>query len=1676
DLTLDAGFFVKAKVGDFVWEDTNGNGIQDGGEPGIENVQVSLVGMNNQGIPVSLSTSTDNTGMYMFGNLVPGIYKITFAKPAGYKSSPADATNNDAIDSDADPLGATPVFMVFSGDTIPTFDAGFYKAAEIGNYVWEDLNADGIQNDGPTGIPGVEVILSGTDGAGNPVNKSTTTDASGYYLFPNLAPGSYKLSFVTPAGGYVSTTANDPDANPNDEDDSDADPAMGGMTVFEVLESGESNLTYDAGYYIPASIGNFVWNDLNSNGIQESGETGIPNVTVTLTGTDGQGNPVSQTTTTDGQGNYEFTNLVPGTYKLTFTMPAGYQPSPVDATVDNLDSDADPNMGGMTVNEVLVSGENNMDYDAGYYGCPEITISDLPVDLPICPLAEVGAIQIITVPGATTISWTGGAAIGLADGFAPGPIVDIPAFIATAEGTVTVTVTAYLGGCEITKTFELEVNDDEAPIFANCPPNITVTNYPDQCGASPTWDEPVVIDDCATPSNTLVLTQTDGQPSGTFLAASNTPYYIKYVANDGNGNTSECDFTIVVEDNENPTITCPADVTVTTSSNGTGDCSFDMPDFIPDAIPADNCGGQLNIVQIPAAGTGTSGAHGAQFDVTLVVTDTWGNTSSCVLEITLHDDEKPEFVSTPTSPIDLECGENLPPVPTITATDNCSTPDVQMDYTEITDPGPCLNAYTITRIWTASDIAGNSTSVTQVLNISDTEAPVLVGLPADITVNVECAEEVPEVPEVTATDNCAAPVDVDFTEVEVPGTCPNKYQIVRTWTAVDACGNSTVFVQTITINDTENPELLISTTVNTPVTATWDFDNSNLSGVSSNTNFITASNASLGSSVDPDGYPSGCGSSHMLAVDDWHFNPTSSEYVDFKVTTKPGTMFHLSNVAFDHTRSSNGPTGYRVMVNGAEVGSGSVTNSCGNASINLNLNYGGSTMITVRIIGTGATDNHGDLRIDNVVFSGEAVETVTIPSVVNVECSEDLPEVPEVSATDNCNKPLFIDFSEVTEPGGCLNHYSIIRTWTAQDDCGNSTQFVQTIHVSDTEAPVLVGLPTEATVTGDCTDDLPAIPVVTATDNCTSPVDVEFSETIEPGDCANSYTVTRTWTAEDACGNATAFTQTIEINDTEAPVLVGLPVDEIVNIVCADDMPVKPVVSATDNCTAPIDVEYSEMTIPGSCPNQYTLMRIWTAEDACGNATSFVQTINVSDTEAPELLVTPFNLQLDCIDDVPAAPYQTATDNCGEAFVDFSESSEPGNCPNSVVITRRWVAYDLCGNSTEWEQTITVLDEEAPHLIVTPLDLTLSCSENIPTAPTQVATDNCGVVLVDFSETTEPGGCQNSYTVVRGWVVSDLCGNTAEWWQHITVIDTEAPVLLVTPLDLQVDCSEDIPAAPLQTATDNCGIAYVDFAETVEPGGCENSFTLVRRWIATDLCGNSSEHWQHITVNDTEAPQWTSALPQDITVQCGEDVQAATLTASDNCLAPVDIDFSETLLPGSGPNDGAKLTRTWTATDVCGNAIQHTQVVTILDTEAPQLQGTPAATVDVVCAEDVPAVANVTVTDNCLGTVDLDFNETVLPGDCAHNFTLTRTWTAVDFAGNSTEFVQTIMVNDNVAPTWTSALPQDANVQCGEAVQPASLTASDNCSGDVQIDFSETLLPGSGPNDGAKLTRTWTAT
>ncbi len=183
--------------------------------------------------------------------------------------------------------------------------------------------------------------------------------------------------------------------------------------------------------------------------------------------------------------------------------------------------------------------------------------------------------------------------------------------------------------------------------------------------------------------------------------------------------------------------------------------------------------------------------------------------------------------------------------------------------------------------------------------------------------------------------------------------------------------------------------------------------------------------------------------------------------------------------------------------------------------------------------------------------------------------------------------------------------------------------------------------------------------------------------------------------------------------------------------------------------------------------------------------------------------------------------------------------------------------------------------------------------------------------------------------LTRTWTATDLCGLTTTHTQKVSVQDTTAPTFVeeVLPADITAECN-NIPEAATLTATDNCGTATVSYKEVKSnvSESCPNNYTLTRTWTATDLCGLTTVHTQKVSVQDTTAPTFVEeVLPADVTAECNNIPEAATLTATDNCgTATVSYKEVKSNVSESCPNNYT-LTRTWTATDLCGLTTTHTQ-------------------------------------------------------------------------------------------------------------------------------------------------------
>jgi len=986
-----------------------------------------------------------------------------------------------------------------------------------------------------------------------------------------------------------------------------------------------------------------------------------------------------------------------------------------------------------------------------------------------------------------------------------------------------------------------------------------------------------------------------------------------------------------------------------------------------------------------------------------------------------------------TCPVDLtvDCDQSTDPANTGTATytvnGSCPTP-ITVSYTDTETAGTCAQEKTITRLWKAFD--GNSQlrdQCTQTITVVDNTAPVLTGCPANVT--VEC-NAVPAVASVTATDNCDPAPTLNFTETSVAGTCPQEYTLTRTWTATDACGNSSSCSQTVTVNDTQAPQITCPAPVTVQcladvpavdlnlVTATDNCDSNPVISLLTETNDGQTCPKTITrtyKAVDACGNMATC--TQIITVDDT-MPPVVTCPAD--LTVECASDVPAPNVAQVTATDNCDPN--PVVVFASDVSDGQ---SC-------------PETITRTYQATDACSNIATctqiITVDDIT-----PPVVTCPADVAVECASDVPasNVALVTVTDNCDpNPVVVFVGDVSDGQSCPE--TITRTYKATDFCGNESICTQLITVDDITPPVVT---CPAPVAVSCMADVPTVNtgLVTATDNCDPAPVITFVSDV-PSGTSCPMTITRTYKATDFCDNESTCTQLITVDD-QTPPQITCPTDITVECIADVPSPNSAMVTAWDNCGGTPTVTWVSDTPAGSCPT--TVTRVYKATDDCGNE-AFCQQIITVDDQTPPTMTCPTTVTVECLADVPVpnTSLVTATDNCDpNPVVSFLSDSDDGQtCPKTI--TRTYKAVDACGNIATCTQTILV-DDNTPPVVTCPVDVTVECSSDVP-APNVglvTATDNCdpAPVVTFVSDVSDGQTCPE--TITRTYQATDFCGNIAIGTQIITVDDTTPPVV-TCPADISVQCNDptDPSFTGTATATDNCsavGNITIAYSDNINGG-------TIRTWTATDECGNQSSCVQTITVlGDNEPPQFT--CPPDFSVECLDDVPPAdpgAITATDNCDAnPVVTLVSE--VP-SGTICPLTITRTFRASDASGNYAECSQIITVYDQTPPQLVNCP---VDIVisCDASVPAPASVSATDNCTG-VTLDFVENETVGSCSQEKTITRTWTATDACGNSISCAQTITIEDNVAPTVTC--PGPVVVECAADVPAPNtslVTVTDNC-------------------------------
>jgi hypothetical protein len=353
DRTLDFGYQSQCygQIGDFVWNDYNRNGIQDVGEPGIPNVTVNLY---DAGLVLQKTTTTNALGIYGFSGLCAGTYQVgvdASTLPAGYTPAPTSAPGSTTTtDSNGSPAPVT----LSQDDSVDTsIDFGYLQpcTGTIGDFVWHDLNRNGIQDADEPGIDGVTLQLK----AGAAVVNSAITAGGGKYQFSGVCAGTYSIEVTNVPPNFTPAASSAPGSTP--ANDSNGTPAP---AILAAPDSTDQTIDFGFVGSCSGAIGDFVWNDLNHNGIQDAGEPGLAGVTVYLRKP--SDNSILATAFTDANGKYSFTGLCTASYTVEVVPPTGYASSPAGQTTP--DKDSTPNPAPVTLPTDLAS---DLTIDFGFY-------------------------------------------------------------------------------------------------------------------------------------------------------------------------------------------------------------------------------------------------------------------------------------------------------------------------------------------------------------------------------------------------------------------------------------------------------------------------------------------------------------------------------------------------------------------------------------------------------------------------------------------------------------------------------------------------------------------------------------------------------------------------------------------------------------------------------------------------------------------------------------------------------------------------------------------------------------------------------------------------------------------------------------------------------------------------------------------------------------------------------------------------------------------------------------------------------------------------------------------------------------------------------------------------------------------------------------------------------------
>ena len=703
-------------------------------------------------------------------------------------------------------------------------------------------------------------------------------------------------------------------------------------------------------------------------------------------------------------------------------------------------------------------------------------------------------------------------------------------------------------------------------------------------------------------------------------------------------------------------------------------------------------------------------------------------------------------------------------------------------------------------------------------------------------------------------------------------------------------------------------------------------------------------------------------------------------------------------------------------------------------------------------------------RVPSECVCSNSPPVLTVPSDIRI--TTPLWQEPEganpritgiASAIDDCDEPMITYVDRVSDDS------FIQRTWTATDACGQTSDATQLIAIGPDR--LYLENSGDFNKTATCLDAIP-MPDLAYYDECPGEPVITFN------DFPGGDRVTREWIFSNSCGHVRSVWTAYVFSDTTAPQVIA-PVDVMISCGASTNTNATGVATAIDECNEEVTVTFEDEVVDPGCPG--LLRRVWRATDVNGNSTISDQLIHI---EGPPgfSLAAPADIRLtgcgavDISTNVTGVATLISDCEAPEITLTFTDQLISDGCPQ--VIRRIWVGADQCGRNDESWQIITIVDEIFPE-IEAPDDLSVLCSEleSQGTNLTGVATgaDDCSGVEIGYDDQLVSIGCH--VVLHRTWSATDACGNTSFALQRVDITDDVPPVLTLPPDTTQQCNNGGYPFASLTgvaTAVDSCDPnPIITFTEETIGIGCPR--LILRNWVASDACGNTTSAVQRIVVSNT-GRLGLLPPPDAFVVDVGEIAPALTgepILISD-CDQAVTVSHSDSaLLPGCPQ----KIERTWSALDPCNGSVSVTQNIFVDDGIPLAVTVPPFA--QVLCGQSThPSVTGYATVQHDSDNFILSYEDELLGTDCPK--LIRRSWIAEDECNNTV--VEYQYIQETVSSGLVLIPPPFAVADCASVPatgQTGFAEVYSTCETETSISFTDQAMVS---NEMPYVQRTWFAT